>query len=90
MLPTGYDGEQAIAFAVLLGALTPFTWGRLRQAVVAVLAPMLVATMLLSDMINNAAITLVMAPIVVGITETLGFGRDAFLMAVAMGATCSF
>ena len=75
---------------MLLGALTPFTWGRLRQAVVAVLAPMLVATMLLSDMINNAAITLVMAPIVVGITETLGFGRDAFLMAVAMGATCSF
>ncbi len=73
-----------------MGALTAFTWGRLRQAVVAVLAPMLVATMLLSDMINNAAITLVMAPIAVGITETLGVGRDAFLMAVAMGATCSF
>ncbi len=46
--------------------------------------------MFLSDIINNAATTLVMAPIAVGISQQLGVSADGFLMAVAVGASCAF
>ena len=50
----------------------------------------LVLTMTLSDIINNAATAVVMAPIAVGIANTLGVNPDCFLMAVAIGASCAF
>jgi len=50
----------------------------------------LVVTMFLSDIINNAATALVMAPISVAIATSLGVSSDAFLMAVAVGASCAF
>lgn len=40
--------------------------------------------------INNAATALVMAPISVAIATTVGVSVDAFLMAVAVGASCAF
>jgi di/tricarboxylate transporter len=46
--------------------------------------------MFLSDIINNAATALVMAPIGVSIAGSLGVSSDAFLMAVAVGASCAF
>jgi len=55
-----------------------------------VLALVLVVTMFLSDIINNAATALVMAPISVGIASQLGVNPDSFLMAVAVGASCAF
>ena len=57
---------------------------------VVVLALVLVVTMTLSDVLNNAATAVVMAPIGVGIAERLGVNPDAFLMAVAVGASCAF
>ena len=57
---------------------------------VVVLALVLVVTMTLSDVLNNAATALVMAPIGVGIAERLDVNPDAFLMAVAVGASCAF
>jgi di/tricarboxylate transporter len=56
----------------------------------AILALVLIVTMCLSDIINNAATTLVMAPIAVGIAAQLNANVDAFLMAVALGASCAF
>ena len=56
----------------------------------ALLAMILVVTMFLSDIINNAATALVMAPIGVAISTSLGVSSDAFLMAVAVGASCAF
>ena len=50
----------------------------------------LVVTMTLSDIMNNAATTIVMAPISVGIAGALGANIDPFLMAVAVGASCAF
>ena len=44
----------------------------------------------LSDILNNAATAVVMAPIAVGIAERLGTASDPFLMAVAVGASCAF
>ena len=54
------------------------------------LTVVLVITMTLSDIMNNAATAIVMAPIAVGIAQALGVSTDAFLMAVAVGASCAF
>ena len=46
--------------------------------------------MLLSDVINNAATALVMAPLGIAMATALGVNADPFLMAVAVGASCAF
>ncbi len=50
----------------------------------------LVVTMFLSDLMNNAATAAVMCPIAIGTATALGVSADAFLMAVAIGASCAF
>lgn len=55
-----------------------------------VILVLLVATMLLSDVINNNATAVLMAPIALAVAERLGAGPDAFLMSVAIGASCAF
>jgi len=50
----------------------------------------MVITMCLSDVINNAATALIMAPISVGIALQNGYSADPFLMSVAVGASCAF
>ena len=50
----------------------------------------LVVTMTLSDVINNAATAVVMAPIGIDVARQLGVSSDPFLMAVAIGASCAF
>ncbi len=50
----------------------------------------LVVTMFLSDLMNNAATAAVMCPIALGTANALGASPDSFLMAVAIGASCAF
>ena len=57
---------------------------------IAALGVILVVTMFLSDVMNNAATAAVMCPIALGIAATLGVNPDSFLMAVAIGASCAF
>jgi di/tricarboxylate transporter len=59
------------------------------NAVVA-LGVVLITTMFLSDVMNNAATAAVLCPIALGISNTLGVNPDSFLMAVAIGASCAF
>ena len=54
------------------------------------LALILVVTMTLSDLMNNAATAAVMCPIAIGAATTLGVNPDPYLMAVAVGASCAF
>jgi len=54
------------------------------------LALILVVTMFLSDLMNNAATAAVMCPIALGTAAALQVSPDAFLMAVAIGASCAF
>ena len=69
------DGLVAVA-----GTLTPH----------AMLALVLVATMVLTPILNNAATVLLMGPIAFGVAENIGVDSAAFLMAVAIGASCDF
>jgi di/tricarboxylate transporter len=61
-----------------------------RGSAVAALAVILIATMTLSDFMNNAATAAVMCPIAIGAAERLQSSADPFLMAVAVGASCAF
>ncbi len=54
------------------------------------LAMLLVTTMLLSNVVNNAAAAVLMAPIAVGLASGMGVSADPLLMAVAVGASCAF
>jgi len=55
-----------------------------------IIAIIMIITMCLSDIINNAATALIMAPISVGIAVSMGVSADPFLMTVAVGASCAF
>ncbi|MEE9334959.1 MAG: SLC13 family permease [Granulosicoccaceae bacterium] len=55
-----------------------------------ILGLLLVVTMLLSDVINNAATALVMAPLGIAMARALEVSIDPFLMCVAVGASCAF
>ncbi|MFN2394968.1 MAG: SLC13 family permease [Bacteroidales bacterium] len=87
MIPVGVALETSgaanlIASWVLeLGEMIP-AW--------AMLAIILVITMFLSDIINNAATVVLMAPIAIGVANGLDFSSDPFLMAVAVGGSCAF
>jgi di/tricarboxylate transporter len=54
------------------------------------LALILVATMTLSDFMNNAATAAVMCPIAISTAHKVGASADPLLMAVAVGASCAF
>jgi di/tricarboxylate transporter len=54
------------------------------------LASLLVATMLLSNVINNVAAAVLMAPVGLAIASALEVSTDPMLMAVAVGASCAF
>jgi len=56
----------------------------------ALLAIVLVAAMMLSDVMNNAATAVLMAPLAGRLAQQLGLSPDPFLMAVAIGASCAF
>lgn len=54
------------------------------------LAVILLTTMILTDLMNNAATAAVMAPIAIGTASQLSVNSDTFLMAVVIGASCAF
>lgn len=59
------------------------------NAVVA-LVVIFITTMVLTDLMNNAATAAVLAPIALGAASQLDANPDTFLMAVAIGASCAF
>ncbi|MEX2490187.1 MAG: SLC13 family permease [Nitrospirales bacterium] len=87
MIPLGRALEQSGATTVLAQYLVNVTSG---YSPIIVLGVIMVLTMLLSDIMNNAATAVVMAPFSVAVAQNLGVHADPFLMAVAIGASCAF
>ena len=54
------------------------------------LVVLMVFTMFISDLINNAATAVIMAPLAITIAEKFNHHIEPFLMAVAVGASCAF
>lgn len=87
MIPVGNAFETTGAAALIANHLHEIA----RTAPPAfMLAILLVATMLLSNVVNNAAASILMAPIAVGLAQSIDACTDAFLMTVAVGASCAF
>tara|TARA_B100001113_G_C21106462_1_gene621096 strand:- start:339 stop:2105 length:1767 start_codon:yes stop_codon:yes gene_type:complete len=53
-------------------------------------ALIMIITMFLSDIINNAATAVIMAPLAVSLAEKINQPIEPFLMSVAIGASCAF
>jgi di/tricarboxylate transporter len=51
---------------------------------------LIILTMLLSNIINNAAAALLMAPVALSIAGSMAISADPLLMTVAVGASCAF
>lgn len=54
------------------------------------LAAVLIVTMLLSDILNNAATAVIAAPLALALARLLEVNPDSFLMAVCVGSSCAF
>jgi di/tricarboxylate transporter len=87
MIPVGGALETTGLAELAAGSLVGLRGELPLWAMVAVL---LVATMFLSDLVNNAAAAIVMVPIASGVASGLGVSADPFLMAIALGASCAF
>ncbi len=87
MLPVGQalettGGSQLIADALLeLGQSLPAA---------ATLALLMVAVMLISNVVNNAAAAVLAAPVAISLARGMDASVDPFLIAVAIGASCAF
>jgi len=79
-------GDTGIAALLANGLVEDVARG---NAVIA-LVLILIATMTLSDFMNNAATAAVMCPIAISTATSLGVSADPLLMAVAVGASCAF
>jgi di/tricarboxylate transporter len=87
LIPVGKAVDDTGAAALIAqGIVSALDSGGVVLALVAVL----VLTITMSDVLNNAAIAVVMAPIAVGIAGAFDANADTFLMAVAIGSSCAF
>ncbi len=87
MVPVGQALEISGASTLIADAIAS-TSGYLPPW--ALLTVVLVATMMLSDAMNNAATAVLMAPLAAELANRIGVNSDPFLMAVAIGASCAF
>ncbi len=87
MIPIGQAFEATGTTELIAAAIVNMAAG---VSPIWVLTLLLVVTMTVSDVMNNAATAVVMAPVALGIANQLGVNPDAFLMAVAVGASCAF
>ncbi len=87
LIPLGAALERSGATQQAAAALADISAGLPAWAV---LALVLTITMTVSDVLNNAATAVVMAPLAAELAAALQVQPDAFLMAVAVGASCAF
>ena len=87
MFPVGAALEATGATGLVADGIVNVTSG---LSVAWVILILMVVTMFVSDVINNNATAVLMAPIAVTVADRLGVQSDPFLMAVAIGASCAF
>lgn len=77
---TGASTIIANLFLIIAGSYSP----------VLALIVLMIVTMTLSDLLNNVATAVLMAPIAANLAISAHVSIDPYLMAVAIGASCSF
>ncbi len=87
MIPVGQALETTGTATVIGLQLVEITQG---APLPIILGLFMLVTMLLSDVINNAATAVIMAPIAATVANQLNVNPDTMLMAVAVAASCTF
>lgn len=87
MIPLGQALETSGGGAMIADSLLALSG---TDAPFASLVAVSIATIILTNMINNAAAVVLMAPIAIQLAENIGAPADAFLMATAVCASCAF
>jgi di/tricarboxylate transporter len=87
MFPLGHALESTGGARLIAGQLLLLSGHFPPMAILAVL---LVGTMLLSNVVNNAAAAVLMAPIAITLANGMAVSADPLLMAVAVGSSCAF
>lgn len=87
MLPVGEALETSGGAQIVADAL--LTFGAQWPIVISLIG-LFILTMLLSNVVNNAAAALLMAPIAASLAQGFGVSLDPFLMVVAVSASCAF
>ena len=87
MLPIGGALESTNATQLIANGVSELAGG---FGPIVLLTLVFVITMTLSDLMNNVATAVVMAPIAAQVADKQGLNPDAFLMAVAISASCAF
>ena len=87
MIPIGSALQSTGSTELIADGIVTMTAG---MGPVFVLTLLVVVTMTLSDVMNNTATAVIAAPLAVDIATRLGKNPDAFLMGVAVAASCAF
>ncbi|MEL6374906.1 MAG: SLC13 family permease [Pseudomonadota bacterium] len=87
MIPIGTALEASGGTSLIANALVNLSLGAPTWVVLMIL---MIVTMFLSDVLNNTATAVIAAPIAVDVARVLEVKPDAFLMAVAIAASCAF
>lgn len=87
MIPIGQALESTGGAGLIADQLLALGRG---SSPAASLALLMGATMLLTNVINNAAAAILLAPIAISLAQGTGSSVDPFLMAVAIGSSCAF
>lgn len=87
MIPIGGALESTGTTELLAAGIVDLAAG---LSAVWVLVALMILTMTLSDILNNAGTAVIMAPIAASMAAQLGVDPDPFLMAVAVGASSAF
>lgn len=87
MIPIGAALESSGGTTLIASGIVGVAQG---YSPVVVLVLLMVVTMTLSDVMNNTATAVIAAPIALTIANRLDVNPDAFLMGVAVAASCAF
>ena len=87
LIPLGMAMDSTGASGLVANALAQATAGLPSWVGLLVL---IVATMFISDVLNNNATAILAAPVGIRLAETTGTNPDAYLMGVAIAASCAF
>jgi di/tricarboxylate transporter len=87
LIPVSQALETTGGAALIASSMLSLSAG---YAPIVSVALLLMVTMFLSDLVNNAAAAVLMAPIAIGIASFMNLSIDPFLMAVVVGASSAF
>ena len=87
MIPVTAALQSTGGTEIIASAINAFTAGLSGPVMIGAI---MVASMLVTPFLNNAATVLLMAPIAATLATKMGVSVDPFLMAVAVGTSCDF